>query len=476
MGYDPFYLLHDRRFQHLNPYYRAQFEPDIFDSAAEFAGEALPVEALYDSYRVGKDLFNRKSVDKSQYDVWKPTEMIGQKRRRFAGGAHVAGESNHPRNNVVGRGVVTVGDYPKLLRGRSTKYHHGGRNSMKKHLFSSYVSRFQSIGEYTALNRSLLLNRETDGEGILLPMYCFNLSGLAHNRRWTGGVNLDRYDKIPLYRLRKNGVLAPGTQQYAWTSVPGTNDDQDRDMSRMICENRTDPPGFIHYYKNVWNNIQMLLSCARSCDCRIHIALVKFKKDVGPLRAYWDVDNGISSNYDDAVSVSSYERNRIDGTWESFWARRIVHPLSSYTPDNKTKLWTVLKSDTIICNRNDKSSDNVGNYQVIKKYFVTDGRCLNALTGSQSDDTVATNAGGVDPAAKNGPVGSGVVNAKPGGYNKIYGYTDAILYDDYEKDMWLMVWADMLPTDIPSSADSKCSFDLKVRQKFEFVRGDPDTV
>lgn len=474
MGYDPFYLLHDRRFQHLNPYYRAQFEPDIFDSAAEFAGEALPVEAVYDSYRLGKDLFNRKSVDKSQYDVWKPTEMIGQKRRRFAGGAHVAGENNHPRNNVIGRGVVSIGDYPKLLRGRKTKYHHGGRNSMKKHLFSNYVSRFQSVNNYENANRSLLLVKEPSDEALKLPMYCYNLSGLCHNRKFNADVNFDRYDKIPLYRLQKDGVLAPGTQQYTWVSVPGTNDNMDRDLSRTICENRTDPPGFIHYYKNVWNNIQMLVGCSQLCDCRIHIAIVKFRRNVGPRRAYWDVDSNSAVNFDPLLDVSSFERNKIDGTWESFWAHRIVHPLSSYTPDNKTSLFTVLKSDTIICNRDNIQPTGIGPYQVLKKYFVTDGRCLNAMTGSQSDDTVATTAF-TDPSSKQGPVGSGTVAAKPGGYNKIYGNTDCILYDNYEKDMWLLVWADMLPTGTPGAGGAICSFDLKVRQKFEFVRGDPDT-
>lgn len=368
--------------------------------------------------------------------------------------ARIAGTYNCPKQDVV-EPNVTVGDRPELLRSKKTYFTHRGRGNIMKNLVESCVYRWQSITDYNESFRAHQLNKFNNSESQYcdMPMYCYNLTGLGGNQR----VGNDNYLlKVPFFRLRKSVPMSTTLKNYYWVKQQGVNNSMTSDSFANVLERDNSRPGILQSYRNVWNNIQMLIQCGRLHECKIHVALVKFKNWVGPRRTYFNTLSYETPEFDDDDEVGP-EQSRIDSTWEAFWSHRVVHPLTEFKPDNKTSLFTFLKHEVVTVNpQADPSRED---FRVVKNLFVRDGRVMNCRVGYDADSNVAgTHA---NPVTLD-------VAGEPGNYNKVLPTQTVNLYDDYEKDVWLLIWADMLPGN--NDGSNFCGFDLKVRSKFEGVR------
>jgi len=345
---------------------------------------------------------------------------------------------------------------------------------MVKMATQTAVYRLQSLadmgGPAATLSRQLsVVPNVADGatQFIDLPMYCINLSA---NPAIVGGREL-----FPCYRVRKQtplGVPLDRTvKNYTWVNQQLSQNQADGTNSHAPqLESSTQAVIPSSTYRHDWSNIQLLFNCARHNPCTIHVAIVKWVGEAGPNTETYFAGEGVVPFYDDPDPASE-EQADIDVFWESFWAPRIVHPLSSFPVPDKARHIKFLKHERIVVNDNGQPNDytsaaNTDNATMhLKKLFFRNGTFFNMASNKSVDETV----GDILPPVSAGSAGG--FGHRPGGYNSFVRQIDPDILNDRWKDAWLLIWADHFPDHSfgESSHLKHCSFDFKIRSQYSSI-------
>jgi len=414
---------------------------------------------------------------------FKMSKSNGSKRARVSDNMGMSADSTINYN--LRGGIIAVGQDAHFTKSNS-KY---GRSSgslkgralqkMVKMATQTAVYRLQSLADMGAPAGTLSLPLSVDttvvqiGEGqpytdhIDLPMYCCNLSA---NPAIAGGRLL-----LPVYRAQKAtplGVPLDRTvRNYTWVQkdLPQNNPNGGQSGDPLL-ESATQTVVPSSTYRHDWSNIQLLFNCARHNPCTIHVAIVKWVGEAGPNTETYIVGEGRVPFYDDPDPASE-EQADIDTFWESFWAPRIVHPLSSFPVPDKARHIKFLKHERIIVNDNGQPSDytsaaNTDNATLhLKKLFFRNGTFFNMASNKSIDETI----GAIRPPVS--ADATGVFGDRPGGYNSFIRQVDPDFLNDRWKDTWLLVWADHFPDHSfgESSHLKHCSFDFKIRSQYSSI-------
>jgi len=391
-----------------------------------------------------------------------------------------AKSANEEAHNKLSGSTIAVGQAAQYTQSTSKygrkvgSYGPKALARMVKLSLQSAIYRFQSLtslithvpGEFSQPLQVKCNVVAGNTETIDLPMYCFNLSS---NPSQAPGTVIR-----PFYRARKLtplGVgLSTGVPNYGWTMASGVSNTVDGALSlAWQLEECKDPPTVAAEYRHDWSSIDLLFNCAKHNPCTIHVALVKFKNEVGPNRMYFKEGLPASTSWDDVLDPASIEQSEIDVFWESFWAPRIVHPLSSFKNPVKRNYIEFIKHEKIVVNDNGQSFEGGSGIPEnptmhLKKLFYNNGRNFNNTTAKASDTQVA---GDIIPPVQGNP--AGVFGTKSYGFNTITREMETSIYPDRDKDTWLLVWADHFPDpsgDILNPSLKHCTFDFKIRSKF----------
>lgn len=372
--------------------------------------------------------------------------------------------------------------------------------------------------------------------GMFLPCYAFDLGTQPTQGRNSATKTTGDIQSMPLYRLRKSYVsaataLSAGTVNYDWQPVLGLNNFQSTPSGGSYSPywnqeiKDTDPQSY-NNVKRCWSEVELLFQCSRKMDCKIHVAVVKFDRFTGPRRQYTVNDQNLYVNGTAGTKVSNTSidetvtGNDAQGTdvfWESWWDKRLAHPLAQYNQQNKTKRIRFIKHETIdvhpdpseLATTYNTDGTTVSGYSATtsgvtythhKKLFIGGGKWINCLSSANAD---ATYGRGVVAYGQQPPVymdgATGVAGADNGftvgyGFNVVDRTLQVVnLVDDYARkhedgNPWLLVWMeDRMPMsthvaigdarlwgpgyDIMTAQKAQCcSFDLKVRTKMLYCQ------
>lgn len=316
-----------------------------------------------------------------------------------------------------------------------------------------------------------------------LPMYAFNLSAMP----WTGATttnNTGQWCTIPFYRLSKLGNLAQNSQQYVWLrqqmTVNQASQPDENVNAWSYVWNRKSQTGLINatpLYRHEWTHVKLLLQCGFDCDCTVHTDIVQFKNRCGPIREIWENNGTATLNktvtlMDDALDSTEYNSN--DVFWENFWAHRVVHPLAEFVNPDKDQYIKYLSKGSI--NIQPRPTDHGQNVRHLRDIFYKNGRIYSLKDEAQFDQT---NYGSlVGQNAINNPVVATGLDADkdkfPNYTNMVENNHHVLPYNrDQSQDVWLLIYADMLPRQAASSA---CRFDFTAESKVQWLATGSTTV
>lgn len=529
----------------------------VFYGGASTAAYGLYGAALGALASTGYNAYKRahKRPKLSDYDRWIPDAM----NTSSAASTHYGNTNQERPGDTNLKGHVSLGDRYALTTSRRT-VRTGHRGRPKGAAVPSIVWRWQSLkpipptaaGAVTGMNRSMDLSyfisytHERDATGVLggawMPMYAFDLGTQPGNGFNVSTKTHHQLESFPMYRLRKNcslGIgLAPSTTNYEWKPMLGYQNGPSQDYTQAFSpfwspEIMQCPPQTVDQVKHDWSEIQLMFQCSRVAECKIHVALVKFDNYVGPRRlysvnavspiAYPDLYTAGPVTYtDDVIAPGSGEdEHGVDVFWESFWDKRIAHPLSRYNQANKAQRIRFISHD-VIDSHQDLTNYAMGtidrNYTHVKRLFYSGGKWTNCLCNTNADNVVtiggagATNFGQVAPVIDNAAVTAPATTVEYGfnqahGFNVVQRYqNEHKLYDDFTRkresdNTWLLIWMDMplgrtshphrgeqivAPSTNPPvteikynwppcnafdtvNEDTCCTFDMCVRSKFRYV-------
>lgn len=359
-------------------------------------------------------------------------------------------------------------DYLRCGYKKGKKSQLGPKYAVRKGVF-----KIKRLNGYDQLQLSTALSHATvDATYVGLPMYCINLSALAWQGQ--GTTNVGSYNTIPMYRLvRTEADLTTGTANYTWlrqechvdqTAQPTSNTE-----GWQFCWNRKNTDGYptaTPYYQHHWSNIKLLFQCSEDCDCIVHTDIVQFPEEhVAPRRQYWEVGDGTSNvvTYMDN-GADNAERAPIDVFWESFWARRIIHPLSEYQNPDKSKYIKFLHKGSLRINQSTNSMDQ--NQRHMRSIFWNDGKIYNLRDSAVYDKNTQGTLNAQNLV--NNPV-----TRLADDYNRtnqVESNTNVLPYNrDRRLDTYLLIYADMLQRPKPTITPVPCTFDFQIDNKYSWI-------
>lgn len=378
----------------------------------------------------------------------------------------------HGANITVGLHTTFTKDY--LRAGKKKNMSLGSKYTTRSGIFF-----WQSINELNlsgGSTRSLELKSDYSTlDKILLPVYAVNLTALAWQGREAATSN-PQYQAVPVYRLSKNGNLSTASQQYKWESITGY--DANSSIAAKVSnrqwhnERLCGLPEATPYYRHLWSNIRLLLQCGSGHECTVHTDIVRFHNECGPQRELKLHADGTTVTFDAAPDSRTASSN--DVFWESFMAKRVVHPLSRYTNTDKDLQLEFLAKGSVKLN-NQSAERSLHNRNI----FFVDGRVRNVCE-DRAEDASYVPALNTDENTKNGPlVGVHVAGTNSNcatGTNQVLSYKGCTMYQRRaEMDNWLLIYGDMFYAGDISSSIS-CSFDMTVRNKYEWMASGQNTV
>lgn len=438
-----------------------------------------------------------------------------------------------PATDKLSGAVVAVGDHVILSRSKKTKrvFSKNGKVQSALSLFMNKgiqrnIYRWQSIRSYTNSSetsdiRSLYLDTRpyiTNGNvgQLWLPMYAFDLTTLPFNGYHIGTKYGNRFESCPMYRLKKTtesstGLasgpaysLNPNVHNYTWELQNGMNNGPtvefiDKSNPLWNPESVVTNGSNAHAYRNNWNSVDLLFSCTRTEQCKIHVSLVRFKKFAGPRRHYCNQQVFSQTGVPTVVSddpIDTHNRTDRDVFWESFWDSKVVHPLCQYVNPTKEKYIDII-SDEVIHVLPEDSTENRP-FHHLKQLFIRDGATFNLRSEVTEDMVSGYNpntefASFAQPPVCSDATTAGTAEFKYGScFNICNRRTDTgKLYiadqDGNENNTWLLIWMEqMLPNENQQAystneprqpetlpvLDRQCSFDIKVRRCVDIYADD----
>lgn len=330
---------------------------------------------------------------------------------------------------------------------------------------TSIVSRFQwlTTNAYTdpTMNLKYQLNKQwpdaNEGPGYKqdMPVYCFNLSSLPYATQTSFTE-----PSIPFYRLTKLvnalGATDATTHNYTWKEIAGQQrDNPANDWYPWTLEktsgNDSAQRTNRHYLWN-WSDIELAFKAPNLTPTRVHVCLVQFPNEcAAPIRKYMTA--GAPTAYD-TLPTDPQRISESDLWYDSFLARKTVHPLRYVQPMDKNKPVTFLSKECICLEPGRDYSKGV----FTSKIFHTANKLLRCVNPNKAE---AAHMAGINTA-----VGW---SKPPVTWNQDYNTDKQTGFPDRRKDTWLMIYAEDFNS-VNKYTDSypanSASFDLMIRSKW----------
>lgn len=530
----------------------ARFRNDLvrqgLDAAAYYSAQYL--QTLYRRYRSGEiNLVSGLTATSLDTKLGLPKRQSqGSAEREFPAKKQKAMTDNRtdltcPSGPDLGGGRIQIGDKPTLTTSHSTlRLRRLGRKYPTQNGY--FIARYQSIRSVPTtglknLSKDLAwINRVRTSDdlplqmtGAYLPMYAFDLTTIPGNVFNSNTKSFFDFQSVPFYRLKKNySNLTPldnNVANYVWEADTGyqngpSNSYVGTNSPYWSLEVTDKAPCTMRMATHEWSEIDFMLKCNQSTDCKVHVAIVKFLNGAGPSRLFTTGDiketyahneNFVATKTVDKVP-DAVETSGVDVFWESFWDRRTAHPLAQFNQEKMNSRIRFLKHEIIDVHPDTKSQ---GAFSHVKKIFVSGGRTQDFTDNFREDQTdsrgeafvtdgafgpvYAQNTGGVDTGFTHG---FGYNHVKKGFWENLVAFEG--VYDQYAKEhpegnVWLLIWMDdpiqdrthhtttdydpdlpvMPPLPGPKhwpptgawvnlmDQTKCCTFDFKVRSKFSFV-------
>lgn len=308
------------------------------------------------------------------------------------------------------------------------------------------IGRWQALTTFNTASAALLLSNdyETNGGGagkpqLNFPMYCWNLSAIPLNRiNAAGAVTISTQ---PCYRLVKN--FAP-TESYAWNQiaqVAGGESGTSANYNWAVEYDAIDaaPVLEVTRYSFDWAQAKFVFKGAGKRPVKIHMAMCRFENNAaGPSRNY--VKSGVQNTWDPAPSADQV--NDANSYWDTFWANKIGNPIRSFKlPDQyrlrkPTHMWGY---ESFVLGEDVSINNDPLPLQMVASKFMRFDKLMRS---------VDTNILQVKRNAGVGDTTGGAIGAFPG-YDAVPAdptqgiATLTTPYGPYEKDIYLIVWADV---------------------------------
>jgi len=364
------------------------------------------------------------------------------------------------------------------LATHSTSYAKYGRKGYGGYRFpKNVIYRFQSLKPMHDPGAHPLMGGASGSDFYYnLPMFAIDLSDAGDMGISATVPDKGRWVIHPMYQLRKTwDVAAPlrNTQSnYNWVPVAGVNNNPasapggaSNDTYGWYREQADDGPCNGRLNKHLWSQIKVNLVCSNSAENTCHIGIVRFDEDVAPIRKYIDNDNSVlppANTIDTDFSGSEERCSRKDMFWESFWAHRIVHPMSMWCNPDKDRYMKILHHTTI------KALPHNGIDPVTHMREIFVGSLgVNNCTSSKYNEVYDIISNG---EVRNPPLRAADYASRfgeyCGAYNQVLKHSMPSPYqDDKNRTKWLLIWCDH-KGGASAVGDLGCAFDVQVRSKF----------
>lgn len=448
-------------------------------------------------------------IEESPYDM-------GYKRQRTTALDAPSGRYLSGPNVTVGDKAVSTKSATNCVA-RSLKYGQSLMSMLNRSVIHNDVFRWQSIYKFDNADshrvRSIGLNTVgvKDAENVIkkmaLPMYAFDLG--TSPVQAIGTVNTKtrhKYESVPMYRLYKSTAggrsqsLQANVQNYFWEPQAGYQngpsiDYAEKNVFQWGPELMRAKVGDYEFYKNLYNHIDVLLKCHRTMACKVHFSIVRFRNKTGPERKFtvdtaYDKDaTGDPTFYSNETQIITEEIQDSDVFWESFWSKKLCHPLSKFNMDRKKSHISFVKDEVVNVNPEEVTTSEAYFHRKMIQHY--DGTAISLSDNYNDDLTLDGTYGEQPPVVLTKQAGDSAYFQFSYGYNPII-KTDSEhkLYhadDDLRsKNCWLLIWmeSDLIEAKIPVVADTVnlhwpsntigldlecCSFDIKVRRAVQYV-------
>lgn len=430
-------------------------------------GEAYRALRRYgNSYNRAYQFIERNARRNSRGDIQSRIEQKMMFRNARKRKAESLTDNTHPAGGLLKGSNITLGEWPRqtqdyLRAGKFKRMSLGNKYALRTGEFL-----IKNLSPYmdSLLGLSLGVQNVTSGTPAItkmyLPTYAINLTALA----WQGGSN--NLLTVPVYRHVKTSNLDIAAANYAWErvqlTVNQTSQPPDNSSIWQFCWNRQKTDGVAcptPAYRHMWSNIKFLLQCNNYCDCTVHTDIVQFKRECGPRRQYAMTSTNTFAYADDAPDTVN--QSEIDVFWESFYARRICHPLAEYQQVEKDQFIKYHDKGSLHVNVSDNSNRP---QRHLRNIFYTNGRVYNLRDDCAADSSNTGTLGNQD--YKNNPIYSGDHDGYPQLTNMMTTQASVLPFNrNQEHDVWLFIHAD----NMMRAEESFCTFDFSVKNKYHWI-------
>lgn len=351
-------------------------------------------------------------------------------------------------------------------------------NKLNVSLYTSYISRFQSLTPFntTPCAHKLAMEINTGGGTPYvnsLPMYAFDLSSMAKGNYSIPSANTfvnSDYDLQPFYRLTSQKTLSDTLADYTWAVTSGKKNNPDGATDGTVPWIEEATGVYPDVYPNVnrfiheWSDIRVVMAGAKDRPSRVHIKLVRFvKPEFAPRRILnqrGDFTNDpmeLDPVMDDSETVQQH-----DNFWDSFWGHRITNPIRSVRNTMSLPIYEVLYHKTFNFGTKLSTELNTNADQQVFKLFYENNSCYSTETGRvDQEQTGVVGTSNTDEFGYKAWQTDRSVGIPPN--------VDTCPWVKGNQGTWLLVYADNFyeaSGSPPTPEDNKCpSFDLLVRGK-----------
>lgn len=168
---------------------------------------------------------------------------------------------------------------------------------LNRNLYVSYISRWQSLTEFTAtpcaMQLGLVVNTTTGVRN--LPLYAFDLSSMTHGTLTPDNSAQVNIRTWPMYRMRcdKSNISTVSENVYQWDAFIGKKNDPTGALDQYphTVEDVTgvlpDLYPIVDKHIHEWSDIRMVINGLKQQPCRVHAKLIRWKqREFAPPRYY----------------------------------------------------------------------------------------------------------------------------------------------------------------------------------------------
>ena len=339
---------------------------------------------------------------------------------------------------------------------------------LKKNLFVSYISRWQSLTEFSQTPCAHPLAVEVDvGTAVHeMPLYCFDLTSMPQGVfQQLDGSRVNACN-VPCYRQIVNKTLT-SSRQYYYLPVLGKHNNPDgvTDGTISWIEDvtgaRPDTFPYVERLIHEWSDIRLVMAGAKDRPSRVHVKLVRFKdQGYAPNRVF----NNAADFTNNLMGLDNQPATDLlaahDSFWDSFWGHRITNPIRSIRNQDHKPVYEVMYHRTFDFASKLTNETNTNADQEVFKFFFENNKCYSTERGEVDRAQSFVENADIDSdfGYKAWQLGRGAGDVEFDTNPFVHGH----------QGVWLMIYGDNFYEKVspsPLSAGSCPSFDLLVRSK-----------